>query len=36
MHEADKTARLVPIDGSPPTELAHGELALLAYQRLAP
>jgi hypothetical protein len=35
-YDADKTARLLPIDGSPPTELAHGEQALPAYQRLAP
>jgi WD40 repeat protein len=35
-YDADKTARLLPVDGSPPTELAHGELALPAYQRLAP
>ena len=35
-YDADKTARLLPIDGSAPTDLAHGELALPAYQRLAP
>jgi Tol biopolymer transport system component len=35
-YDADKTARLVPVDGSPVTDLAHGELALPAYQRLAP
>jgi Tol biopolymer transport system component len=35
-YDADKTARLVPIDGSPPIELTQGELALPAYQRLAP
>ena len=35
-YDADKTARLLPIDGSHPIELAHGELALPAYQRLAP
>jgi WD40 repeat protein len=35
-YDADKTARLLPIDGSPPIELVHGELALPAYQRLAP
>jgi WD40 repeat protein len=35
-YDGDKTARLLPIDGSAPTELAHGELALPAYQRLAP
>ena len=35
-YDADKTARLVPIDGSAPVVLATGELALVAYQRLAP
>jgi Tol biopolymer transport system component len=35
-YDADKTSRLLPIDGSPPIELAHGEQALPAYQRLAP
>jgi WD40 repeat protein len=35
-YDADKTARLVPIDDSPPIEIAQGEFALPAYQRLAP
>jgi Tol biopolymer transport system component len=35
-YDADKKALLLPVDGSPPIELAHGELALPAYQRLAP
>jgi len=35
-YDADKTARLLPVDGSPQTDLVHGELALPAYQRLAP
>jgi Tol biopolymer transport system component len=35
-YDADKTARLLPIDGSKPIELLTGELALPAYQRLAP
>lgn len=35
-YDADKTARLVPIDGSPPIELTKGDLALPGYQRLAP
>ena len=35
-YDGEKVARLLPIDGSPATVLAHGELALPAYQRLAP
>jgi len=35
-YDVEKVARLLPIDGSPATVLAHGELALPAYQRLAP
>jgi len=35
-YDADKTARLLPIDGSAPIVLAQGELALPTYQRLAP
>jgi len=35
-YDADKKALLLPVDGSPPSELAHGELALPAYQRLGP
>jgi Tol biopolymer transport system component len=35
-YDSDKTARLIPIDGSPAIELAHGDLALPGYQRLAP
>lgn len=34
--DAEKLDRLLPIDGSPPTVLTRGELALGAYQRLAP
>jgi dipeptidyl aminopeptidase/acylaminoacyl peptidase len=35
-YDNDKTARLLPVDGSPPTELGHGDLALIGIQRLAP
>jgi Tol biopolymer transport system component len=35
-YDAEQAARLVPIDGSPSTVLIRGELALPAYQRLAP
>jgi Tol biopolymer transport system component len=35
-YDADKVARSVPIDGSQPTTLIHGELAFPGYQRLAP
>jgi hypothetical protein len=35
-YDAEKVARLLPIDGSPGTVLARGDLAFLAYQRLAP
>jgi Tol biopolymer transport system component len=35
-YDADKTGRLLPIDGSAPTTLVHGEMALPGYQRLAP
>lgn len=34
-YDAEKIARLLPIDGSPPIDLIQGELALPAYQRLA-
>ena len=34
-YDVEKVARLLPIDGSAATVLAHGELALPAYQRLA-
>jgi Tol biopolymer transport system component len=35
-YDDEKVSRLVPIDGSAPTTLVHGELALPGYQRLAP
>ena len=35
-YDSDKTARLIPLDGSPVIDVAHGELALAGYQRLAP
>jgi Tol biopolymer transport system component len=35
-YEAEQVARLVPIDGSPPIDLDHGNLALVTMQRLAP
>jgi Tol biopolymer transport system component len=35
-YDAEKVARLLPVDGSPGTVLASGDLAFLAYQRLAP
>ena len=35
-YDSDKTARLVPIDGSRAVALMRGELALPGYQRLAP
>jgi WD40 repeat protein len=35
-YDSDKTARLLPIDGSTPIVLGTGELALVGYQRLAP
>lgn len=35
-YEAEQVARLVPIDGSPPIDLDHGNLALATMQRLAP
>ena len=34
--DVEKQARLLPIDGSPASDLLHGELAFPAYQRLAP
>jgi Tol biopolymer transport system component len=34
--DVDKEARLIPIDGSPGSVLIDGELALPAYQRVAP
>jgi hypothetical protein len=35
-YDAEKLARLLPIDGSPGIEIARGDLALVTYQRLAP
>jgi hypothetical protein len=35
-YDAEKVSRLLPIDGSTPTTLVHGEMALPGYQRLAP
>jgi hypothetical protein len=35
-YDADKTARLLPVDGSPAIDLIHGEMTLPGYQRLAP
>jgi hypothetical protein len=35
-YDNDKTARLLPVDGSTPIELGHGDLALVGIQRLAP
>jgi hypothetical protein len=35
-YDAEKVARLLPVDGSPGIEIAHGDLALVTYQRLAP
>jgi hypothetical protein len=35
-YDDDKVARLLPINGSPPIDLDHGDVALPAYQRLAP
>jgi Tol biopolymer transport system component len=35
-YDAEKVARLLPIDGSAPIDLDHGDLALPAYQRVAP
>jgi len=35
-YDSDKTARLLPVDGSTPLVLGTGELALVGYQRLAP
>ena len=35
-YDAEKVDRLLPIDGSTPIVLTHGELAFGAYQRLAP
>ena len=34
--DVEKAARLLPVDGSPGSDLLHGELAFPAYQRLAP
>jgi Tol biopolymer transport system component len=35
-YDAEKLARLLPVDGSPGVVIARGELALVAFQRLAP
>jgi Tol biopolymer transport system component len=35
-YDAEKVSRLLPIDGSAPTDLIHADLALPAYQRVAP
>ena len=35
-YDAEKVARLLPVDGSPGVLIARGDLALVAYQRLAP
>ena len=35
-YDSEQVARLVPIDGSKPIDLDHGNLALPAMQRLAP
>jgi len=35
-YDAEKVARILPVDGSAPTILARGDLALPSYQRLAP
>lgn len=35
-YDNDKTARLLPIDGSAVTELGHGDLSFVSIQRLAP
>jgi Tol biopolymer transport system component len=35
-YDSEKVARLLPIDGSTPIDLDHGDLALPAMQRLAP
>ena len=35
-YDAEKVARLLPVDGSPGEVIARGELALVSYQRLAP
>jgi dipeptidyl aminopeptidase/acylaminoacyl peptidase len=33
---AEQLGRLVPVDGRPPTVIAHGDLAFASFQRLAP
>jgi dipeptidyl aminopeptidase/acylaminoacyl peptidase len=35
-YDIDKVERLLPVDGSPGSDLIHGSLAFMAYQRLAP
>jgi WD40-like Beta Propeller Repeat len=35
-YDAEKVARLLPVDGSPGVLIARGDLALVTYQRLAP
>jgi hypothetical protein len=35
-YELERVARLIPIDGSPPIDLDHGDIALPNMQRLAP
>ena len=35
-YDAEKVARLLPVDGSPGIVVAHGDLAFVSYQRLAP
>ncbi len=35
-YDVEKLALLLPIDGSPPVELVHGEMAMPGYQRVAP
>jgi hypothetical protein len=34
-YDAEKVARLMPVDGSPGIEIARGDLAIVTYQRLA-
>ena len=34
--DAELVTRMLPIDGSPPSVLARGELSFAVYQRLAP
>jgi Tol biopolymer transport system component len=35
-YDAEKLARVLPLDGSASSELSHGEFAFVTYQRLAP